>query len=235
MGRNGTRKEVALPQIAGVRTQELPLIVRFASLRDHAQSQRVRERDHRLRNRRVAAALLDPADERAVDLEAVDRQSREIAQARIARAEVVHRDLHAEGLQALEDQDRLVAIVDEHALGKLQLEPAWFEPRRPQSPGNGFEEVRAAELLRRNVHGEPEPGEPGFVPGFDLAASSNEHEFTEWMDEIAVLRDQDELQRRNPPALAVPPADQSLHPDSAPGGEIDLGLVVDFQLVSSQR
>src|SRR5712692_6971250 len=103
----------------------------------------------------IVAALVNPTDEGAVDLEAIDRQLGKIAQARVARSEVVHRDLHTEGLQALQDEDRLLAIVDEHALGKLQFEPVGFEIRCSKGPGNSLHEARAAELLRRNVHGEP--------------------------------------------------------------------------------
>ncbi len=181
------------------------------------------------------AVLVDPIDERTVDLEAVDRQSREIAQARIAGAEIVDRDLHAEGLQAFQDEDRLIAIVNEHALGELQLEPAWIELRRPQNSGDGLHEARAAELLRRNVYGKPQFGEPRSVPEADLATALYKREFAERVDEVAVLRDRDELDRRNPPALAVMPAHQDLDAVNTSVSEVDLGLVMDFQFASSKR
>src|SRR5581483_3314401 len=103
--RAGPGEEVALAFVAAVRAQELQLLRGLHALGEHAQAERVAERDDRLRDRRVAAAFRHRVDEGAVDLYAVHRQAGEVAQAGVAGAEVVHRYLHAELLQALEDGD----------------------------------------------------------------------------------------------------------------------------------
>src|SRR6266849_3503046 len=118
LGIDGRGKEIPLGLVAAVRAQEFHLLNGLDPLGDHAHRERMRERDHRLRDRRVVPFLVDPADERTVDLEAIDRQPRQIGEARIARAEVVHGDLHAQGLESLEDVGRLLAILDQHALGE---------------------------------------------------------------------------------------------------------------------
>src|SRR5216683_2820657 len=122
LGIDGRGKEIPLALVAAVRAQEFQLLRGLDPLGDHARRERMRERDDRLRDRRVVPFLVHPADERAVDLEAVDRQPRQIGEARIARAEVVHGDLHAQGLEPLEDIGRLLAILHQHALGELELE-----------------------------------------------------------------------------------------------------------------
>src|SRR6266481_7923709 len=68
---------------------------------------------YRLRDRRAAAAVGRLDHERPVDLQAVDRQPREVAEARVAGAEVVHRDLHPERLELPEDGNRFLAVVDQ--------------------------------------------------------------------------------------------------------------------------
>src|SRR5260221_13686687 len=188
-GRHRCGEKGSLPLLATVRAQEFQLLRSLDSLGDHPQSERMRERNHRMSDRRIVPGLVDPVHERAVDLQAVDRQPREIAQARIARAEVVHGDLHAQPFQTSEDGDRPVAALDQHAFGELELEIVRFELRRAQGALDGMHETGTAELLRRDVHCKPERSEPGLAPHPDLPAALREREFSERMDQNGVLRD----------------------------------------------
>src|SRR5712671_6951137 len=119
LGMNGRGKEVPLRLIATVHAQEFQLLHGLDPLRDHPHAERMRERDHRLGDRRVLPVPVGLAHERPVDLKAIDRQAREVAQARIARAEIVDGDLHPQLLQAIKDGDRPVAALDQHAFGEL--------------------------------------------------------------------------------------------------------------------
>src|SRR5213594_2889770 len=92
LGVNGGGKEVPLGLITTVHAQEFQLLRGLDSLRDHPHPERMRERDHGLSDRGVVPVLVGLAHERAVDLKAIDRQPRKIAQARIARAEIIHGD-----------------------------------------------------------------------------------------------------------------------------------------------
>src|SRR5258706_2100358 len=80
--RTRPRKQVALALVARMLAQEIKLPDGFDTLGQHPQAERVRERNDGLRDRSVAAARDRLHDERAVDLKAVDRKSRQIAQAR---------------------------------------------------------------------------------------------------------------------------------------------------------
>ena len=72
-----------------------------------------------------------PRDEAAVDLEAPDREALQVGEARVAGAEVVDRQLHAERRAArCRRAQRLVGILDQDRLGQLELEPAAAAGRR---------------------------------------------------------------------------------------------------------
>src|SRR6266853_4738088 len=208
LGLNGGRKEIPLGLITTVHAQEFQLLHGLDSLGDHPHPERMRERDHGLGDRRVVPVLVGLAYERTVDLKAIDRQAREVAQARIARAEIVDGDLHSQLLQAVEDGDGPVAALDQHTLGELELEIARLEAGRAQGALDGIHETGTAELLRRDVHGEPQLGERGVAPGADLPAALDEREFPERMDEDGILRHRDELAGGDPSALRVVPAHQ---------------------------
>ncbi len=60
--------------------------------------------------------------ERAVDLHLVDRQALEVAERRVAGAEVVDREHDAHLAQAAQDRARAHRVGDDHALGDLELE-----------------------------------------------------------------------------------------------------------------
>src|SRR6266849_4175085 len=184
LGVNRGRKEIPLGLITAVHAQKFQLLHGLDSLGDHPHPERMRERDHRLRDRRVVPVFVGLAYERAVDLQAVDRQPREIAQARIARTEVVHGDLHAQPFQTSEDGDRPVAALDRHAIGELKLEIIRFELRRGQGALDGMHETGTAELLRRDGHCKPERSERGLAPDADLPAALRERAFSERMDQI---------------------------------------------------
>src|SRR5882762_4181882 len=179
LGMNGGGKEIPLRLIATVHAQEFQLLHGLDSLGYHPHPERMRERDHRLGDRRVLPVPVGLAHERAVDLKAIDRQAREVAQARIACSEIVDGDLHSQLLQAVEDGDGPVAALDQHALGELELEIARLEASRAQGALDGLHETGTAELPRRDVHGEPQLGERGVAPGADLPAALGEREFPE--------------------------------------------------------
>src|SRR6266513_4959194 len=203
LGVNRGGKEVPLGLVTTVHAQEFQLLHGLDSLRDHPHPERMGERDHRLGDRRVLPVPAGLAHERPVDLKAIDRQAREIAQARIAHAEVVDGDLHAQLLQAPEDGDRPVAALDQHAFGELELEIARLEPRCAQGALDGTHETGVVELPRRDVHRETQLGGPGASPDAALPAALGERELPERMDEVGVLRNGDELARGYPSALRV--------------------------------
>jgi hypothetical protein len=151
--RHRAAEEETLHLVAIVLLEEGALRLGLHALRDDAEMQAVAERDDRLGDDAVVgrAGRLDVAHERAVDLHRVDRQPPQVAEARVAGAEVVHRQPHAQRAQALQRDDHVLGVVHHHALGELELEAA-------RHPGGGERLAHRAhqpadpELARREVH-----------------------------------------------------------------------------------
>jgi len=94
----------------------------FDALGDDLELQVVRKVDDGEDDRRVPDVRGDVVDERPVDLQLVERKALQIRKARVPGAEIIYGDLHAETLQALQDGNRFFPVLDERALGKLELD-----------------------------------------------------------------------------------------------------------------
>src|SRR4029079_9644158 len=80
---------VALAQSASQRGEGVHLFGAFDALRDRLELQRVREADDGGDQAAASRFLAQPAEERALDLEYVDREAVEVAEGGLAGAEIV--------------------------------------------------------------------------------------------------------------------------------------------------
>src|SRR5690606_10333679 len=87
--RRGPGEEVALAEVAAERGEHRELLVGLDALGHRRQAERVRQRDDRGGDRRVLRLAAQPGDERAVELDDVQREAPQLAERRPARAEVV--------------------------------------------------------------------------------------------------------------------------------------------------
>src|SRR6185369_5529268 len=104
-GERVTEQE-ALRVVASERPQRLELGRRLESLGDRRQLERVCEPDDRLDDAGVLRLAAEPADERAVDLQRLDREALEVRQRRVSGPEVVDAQTHALAAQRLQRVDR---------------------------------------------------------------------------------------------------------------------------------
>ena len=104
------------------------------AFRRDGQAQRVPQRDDRGRDRRVVGIGGDVPDEGAIDLQRVQREVLEIAERRVAGAEVVDRKVQPHGAQGVQGVGALLLVVHQHRLGELQPQPARIQPRLPEHP-----------------------------------------------------------------------------------------------------
>ena len=126
---------------------------RLDALGDDAQAQAVRERDDRFHDRGVVRVRHEFAHEAAIDLEFVEREAPQVAQARIARAEIVDRNVHAHLCSATcSVGDRLLRIVHDRAFGELEFEIAGLEPRVIERRLHERRKIGVPELLRGQIH-----------------------------------------------------------------------------------
>ncbi len=203
------------------------------ALRHGLQAERRRHLDDRIDQLR-ALRVVNPANERDVDLERRRRHLVQLGKGGVAPAEVVDRDAESRLDQLPQPSRGVIGRVDRDALGDLQLD-ARDGYRGPlevfqQFPGEvGREELAAGDVdreLQVEAHFAPtsQAGER-LVP--DLAP--------EFPDEAEVLRHGNEGVRRDPPVDVVLPARQGFAGDDAPALRIDHGLEPDLQLPGLDR
>src|SRR4051812_48490938 len=106
------------------------------------------DRTNDRRRLRVAAEIHDKGP---VDLDLVEREGLQIAQRRVAAAEIVHRDTNAERLQPTQQRDTAIEVFDQNALGDLELEPARRKSGFEQDRVDQRDQVAMDELGRREV------------------------------------------------------------------------------------
>ena len=112
-----------MAEFAAERPQRQRIGLRFNAFGGDAQAQIFGECDDGLDQRTRFLALAHALDEGAIDLQNVERQFAQMAQARIAGAEIVERDVDALVLQRDQNKPRGVEIRDERVLGDLDFEP----------------------------------------------------------------------------------------------------------------
>ena len=89
---------------------------------DHVEAQALTEVDDPAHELLLARILVDPVDERTVDLENVDREVAQMRERRVAGAEVVDRDPDPQRPEAVELAHDLEAVPEQQALRDLERE-----------------------------------------------------------------------------------------------------------------
>ncbi len=215
--------------------EKVELLLGLHPFRDHFQPEAVRHRDDRLRNRDVVRVLRDVLDERAVDLDAVEREPLDGREGRVTRAEVVDREADAHRLDPVEYLLRARGVLHDHALGDFELEAVRLERALGEGPLDLAQQVLVLELPRRQVHRNGQRGRNAALQGLVVRAPDSEHPGSDRNDQPRVLGVPDEFQRRKQSELGMLPPDQRLHARDPAGIDLDLGFVVEDEFVSLQR
>ena len=92
------------------------------ALCDHAHIQTPAHADHQADDRGIAGARGNVAHERLVDLQCIDREALQMAQARIARAEVIQRKPHTHLAQRMQHCGGRRRVLHQEGFGQLELE-----------------------------------------------------------------------------------------------------------------
>ncbi len=125
------RIQEALRELAPDHLDEGRLILRLDTFGDDIKAEVRGHRDDRLGHDHRAIAVRHVDDEAAVDLDAVNRQSPQAAERGVAGAEIVDRDLHANGVQPPQHVGAVAHVPHDPGLGDLQLETARRQPALP--------------------------------------------------------------------------------------------------------
>ena len=174
------------------------------------------------------------AHETPVHLEVVDRKELEVAERRIAGAEVVDGEVHAHRAQIAHELHRLVRIPHHHAFGDFELEDAGFGPGGLEDFRELGYELLLAELDGRKVDRDRHPRQAGILPGLGARADLAQRPQSDRNDQTRFLGEVDEFLREQQAPLGVLPAQQRFDPRDRACGHVDLGLVVHAELAPLQ-
>src|SRR5260370_24024944 len=130
------------------------------AFRDDSEAEASRERDGRIDDRDVVAAVAYAANEGPVQLQRAHGKALEIVEGRIAGAEVVDGETDAQGPHRLEHGLGAGVLADHDALGDFQLEARGRNRRLGEHPGEGLDEP-SVELSRGYVDAHLDGLEPG--------------------------------------------------------------------------
>ena len=116
----GAREVVALAEVAADLAQHVELRAGLDALGDDLEADGLGEADDQAHERRVVVGEREALDELARDLQRVERQVAQVAERRVAGAEVVERELHAEVAELLQRLGAAHGVLDEQRLGHLE-------------------------------------------------------------------------------------------------------------------
>src|ERR1700737_4569297 len=116
-------EQIALHRVAAFLGEEAELLLGLNALGDNRHFEAVAEIDDGADDRRGLRIAAEIHHEGAVDLDLVERESLQVAERGIARAEIVHRDPPAARLQPPDQCQAAVEILDQHAFGDFNFEP----------------------------------------------------------------------------------------------------------------
>jgi hypothetical protein len=166
-------------------------------------AQRFGQADDRGDDCAVATARLGrAAHERLVDLDLVERGRAQVAERRIARAEIVERQAHTDRFQLLEHLIGALVVVEEHALGDFQLKPPRLHPGVGQGRGHDRGQRRVGELQRRDVDRHAHI----LGPLREVLAGRAQRPLADRGDQAGVLGNRNELVRGDEALLGMVPA-----------------------------
>ena len=142
----------------------------------------------------------------AVDLQNVEGEVSQVAERRVARAEVVDGESDAEFVQIAKDRGRLLDVLHERALRDFEFQVLGCESALGQCPQGGRCGVALDELVGREVDGEAESGKARVLPHLDLSTRRPQDPGAYFSDEALALGDRNELGARDFSQFVVLPA-----------------------------
>src|SRR5215216_3804908 len=225
---------VSLDQVAPDALQVRELRGGLDPLPDNSQAQGVSQAHHRRRGDLLFGVYFQPVDQRAVDLQEIDRQTVEVRKRRIPCPEVVYRELQPQILELPQYGAGGPRVLHDRGLADLQEQTVRSEPGLSQNPRDVPHEIGMPELTGREVdaHRQGRTWTPPFAPPDYLRAGFLQHREPDGDDQPGLFRDPNELCGRQQTPLRVSPTHQRLDPEHLAALHRDDGLVMDPELLS---
>ena len=201
--------EEALQLVAAMIAQEVRLVQRLDALGRTPHAERLRQRQRGHRNGTAVGTGLDVLDEALVDLDLVERERAQIAERRVARPEIVQRNLDAKILDLVQPFERELRIRHQHGLGDLEFQPVRRDIVGSERVDDRRHQRRRMDLQRRNVDRHLHM----IRQARRFRQRSADHPLAHARDQAIVLGEFDELVREHEAAHRMLPAQERLHAD----------------------
>ena len=193
---SGRAKKKPWPTSQPSAAQAVDLADRLDPLRDDREPERMGEADDPAEHRRAVPVAADPADERAVDRDDVDRELLERRERGRPGAEVVDREGQPEPAELLEHREVRLVVAEHGGLGHLQAQPGRIDPGPVDGAAHDAQEVGLRALAGGEVHGDAQRrAVTGVGPARGLPAGLLDDPRAERRDQAALLRERQELRR----------------------------------------
>src|SRR5215213_9722024 len=232
--RHRPSEEIALSLFAAHPDQEVGCGSVLNAFGDDRQAQLLGEANGRTDDRRVVGIGQQAQDERAVDLQPVERKFLQVAQAGKSGAEIVEHEANAKLLNLKERFQRTLLVVEQDVFGDFELEAGWTEAGAGEHLRNREGEVAGLELRRRKIDTDAELVSRAF-PGGALGASGLKDPFGDPLRNRRGVDDRHEFRGRNQTTHGMTPADQGFGADQSAVGQMKLWLVEQFELIAIRR
>ncbi len=227
---HGLGEQKALHLVAAGKAQQHPLLVGLDAFGQHLHAERVAERDDRLDDGAGIARRAQRGDEGAVDFEPVEREFLQIAQARIAGAEIVERGRDAKRAQGFELGLGFLRIVDQDAFGHFEHEARCRHAGFGDQRADQIDQTATAHLHRRQVDRHEQ-----VRPARAVGQRAPQHDLAEPVHQPALLGERNEHRRRDRAARRVGPARQRFDADHAAAVGGDDRLIVNVERLLLDR
>src|SRR5262249_51839112 len=177
------RKAISLQLVAAVGPQKVELPFGFDTFGDHLEAHAVGEIDNGDSQRRIVRVADRLTYESPFDLERVERETLQVRQAGIARAEVVHREPHAQGLQLARHLQGFLGIAHEQRFGDLELDQFRRDFRFAQYLLDHDYQILVLKLQRRQIDRNRPRFDAALFPAPDLLADAAQDPFAHLHDQ----------------------------------------------------
>jgi PAS domain S-box-containing protein len=234
-GRHGARHPIALRQRAAQQQQGSTMLQRFNAFGNHRAVEGLGQAHHAVHNAQVVRVVQHVAHKALVDLDQVNRQVAEVRQRRVAGAKVVQRKPHPQRPATGHHLRCTVEVADGGGFQNFQFQLL----RRHVGVAGQCAGQHGHKALRQQVVGADVDThfQPRALvqPGRQLRQGSLNHPFAQRKVKRLPGDQLQKLARCAQAQFGVLPAQQCLGTHHHPGAQIDLGLVVQQQLVLCER
>ncbi len=157
----------------------------------------------------------------------------QIVQCRVAGAEVIQRQPHADAIELIDQIGDLCAVVDQDGLGDLEFELIRHQTGSAQRQQHTVKQMaRVTELARRKIDGNAK-----VVIRLQFThypAGLDEHPLADVVDQTTLFGDRNELVCRHLAQFCVLPAEQSLDGHGPAGAQVHDWLEGEPEFLFSQ-